>query len=226
MFIIPAALLVAMTDWQQVYVVNFACIIAYCHIYICCKVYITTIWRSTPCSSIDTCTLVSSHLSYCLIHIRQLENIQRRASKFIFSDYTSDYKSRLQSIQQLPVMYWLELQDRMFFIKSLKEPPDNLNISNYVSFVSGNTHAASTSKLSIKYSCYRSSCHFFFTRITWLWNSIPSGTFSISHFFANNQISIIQCHLFSTSFSRNFDSNNVCSFHVLCPYSRCSRILY
>ena len=69
-------------------------------------------------------------------------------------------------------MYWLELQDLMFFIKSLKEPPDNLNISDYVSFVSGNTRAASTSKLSIKYTYYRSSRHFFFTRIARLWNSI------------------------------------------------------
>ena len=104
-------------------------------------------------------------------------------------------------------MYWLELQDLMFFIKSLKEPPDNLNISDYVSFVSGNTRAASTSKLSIKYTYYRSSRHFFFTRIARLWNPIPNGTFSIS-----SSLPTIKFQLyiyFLHHFRENFDSNNV-----------------
>ena len=183
------------------------------------------------CSSIVTkkalyLTLVRSHLSCCsqvwrpykIKDIRQLENIQRRATKFILSDYTSDYKSRLQSTQLLPVMYWLELQDLTFFIKSLKEPPDNLNTSDYVSFVSGNTRAASTSKLSIKYTYYRSSRHFFFTRIARLWNSIPSGTFPCSLSTIKFQLYYVY---FLHHFRENFDSNNVCSFHLLCPCSRC-----
>ena len=183
--------------------------------------------RSIPSCSSNVAlflTLVRSHLSYCsqvwrpykINDIRQLENIQRRATKFILSDYSSDYKSRLQSTQLSPIMYWLELQDLMFFIKSLKEPPDNLNISDYVSFVSGNIRTASTSKLSIKYTYYRSSRHFFFTRIARLWNSIPSGTFSIL-----SSLPKIKFQLyiyFLHHFRENFDSNNVCSF---CPCSRC-----
>ena len=38
-----------------------------------------------------------------------LEKVQRRATKVILNDYTSDYKSRLIKLQLLPLMYAYEL---------------------------------------------------------------------------------------------------------------------
>ena len=70
--------------------------------------------------------------------IIQLERIQRRATKYIVPDLP--YKSRPIKLNLLPLMYWLELQDLYFFIKCIKDPPDNFNILDYVSFSANNTN--------------------------------------------------------------------------------------
>ena len=69
-------------------------------------------------------SLVRSKLLYCsslwrphlLEDIELLKKVQRRATKFILNDYTSDYKTRLG---MLPLMYIYEIADILFFIKSL-----------------------------------------------------------------------------------------------------------
>ena len=75
-------------------------------------------------------SLVRSKLTYCsqlwrpqyIQDIVLLENIQRRATKFILTlnDCASSYCSRLIHLSLLPLMYIYELNDIMFFIKSLK----------------------------------------------------------------------------------------------------------
>ena len=93
-------------------------------------------------------TLVRSTLLYCsplwrpnLINdISMLERIQRRATKFILNDFTSDYKERLMDLKLLPLMYTFELLDILFFIRSLKYPTPSFNISNYVTFNNSNTN--------------------------------------------------------------------------------------
>ena len=75
-------------------------------------------------------SLVCSNLSYCSQLWRPslkkdflcLENVQRRATKYVCNDYTSDYKSRLISLQLLPLMHWLELRDILFLVKCLQNP--------------------------------------------------------------------------------------------------------
>ena len=51
-----------------------------------------------------------------------LEQVQRRATKFILNNYTMDYKARLFHLKLLPLMYVLELHDVLFLIKSLNSP--------------------------------------------------------------------------------------------------------
>ena len=66
-------------------------------------------------------SLVRSQLTYCSVvwrphlikDITTLEKIQRRASKYILS---SDYKSRLTSLNMLPLMMQLELYDILLLI--------------------------------------------------------------------------------------------------------------
>ena len=77
-------------------------------------------------------TLVKSKLTYCsqlwrpwlLKDIVMLETVQKRSTKlnFILHDFASDYKSRLIQLN-LPSMYWYDLQDLLFLIKCMKNPP-------------------------------------------------------------------------------------------------------
>ena len=81
-------------------------------------------------------SLVRSTLLYCSSlwrpyhhhHIEALEKVQRRATKYIPSDYTSNYKSRLIQLGILPLMYLFELADIMIFIKSVKYSSDKFNM--------------------------------------------------------------------------------------------------
>ena len=64
-------------------------------------------------------SLIRSQLTYCsqvwrphlLKHIMSLERVQRRATKFILNDFSSDYKSRLVVLQIFPLMMQLEVND-------------------------------------------------------------------------------------------------------------------
>ena len=75
-------------------------------------------------------TLVRSQLIYCtqlwrphlIKDILNIERVQWRATKYILNDYVSDYKTTLLKLKLLPLMYFLEIQDIMFVIKSLKFP--------------------------------------------------------------------------------------------------------
>ena len=76
-------------------------------------------------------SLVLPKLTYCSPILRPnlikdillLESVQRRATKFILNDYSSDYKTRLTSLKLLPLMYRLELNDIMFLSHLLRTPP-------------------------------------------------------------------------------------------------------
>ena len=72
--------------------------------------------------------LVRPHLGYAtqiwapqsIELIVKLERIQRRATKFILKlPYSSNisYKSRLQTLNLIPIFYWHELLDLTFFFK-------------------------------------------------------------------------------------------------------------
>ena len=170
-------------------------------------------------------SLVKSKLSYCsqlwrprlIKDIRNFERIQRRATKFILQDYSLDYKTRLLSLNLLPLMHWYELQDMMFLVKCFKNPMDNLIIHDYVEFVTSTTRASSNGKLRHKFCRLSTPRHFYFNRIVRLWNLFPRIDLSLSlpsikHLLLN--------HLWS-NFCSNFDANNVCSFHLLCPCAKC-----
>ena len=47
----------------------------------------------------------------------RLESIQRRATKFILQDHESSYSDRLKKLNLIPISYWLELKDIVFFFK-------------------------------------------------------------------------------------------------------------
>ena len=95
-------------------------------------------------------SIVKSTLLYCsslwrphqLNHIEAIEKLQRRTTKYILSDYISNYKSRLIQLGILPLMYIFELADIMFFIKSVKCPSGKFNILDYIEFNTSPTRSA------------------------------------------------------------------------------------
>ena len=102
-----------------------------------------------------------------------MERIQRRSTKYILNDYTSDYKTRLLKLKLLPLMYLVDLSDVLFFIKSIKLPSDYFNILHFASFSSSNTRSSSHNKLNHKYSRSNKIRNSYFVRLQRLWNSLP-----------------------------------------------------
>ena len=104
-------------------------------------------------------TFVRPKLSYCsplwrpflIKDILLLERVQRRATKFILDNYSMDYKSRLTQLKLLPLMYFYELTDILFAIKSFKNPTDSFNIFQHLQFNKSGTRSSNT-KLSHKTS--------------------------------------------------------------------------
>ena len=104
--------------------------------------------------------------------------VQRRATKFILNDYSSNYKSRLTALRLLLMMVY-ELHDTSFFIKCLKHPTASFNIMNYIKFSAGSTRSSSFHKL--VHPSQSKSKHFYFNRLPRLWNSLPPIDLNQSH---------------------------------------------
>ena len=150
--------------------------------------------------------------------ILKLEKIQRRATKYILNDFTSNYKQRLQTLHMLPLMYILEINDIMFCVKSLKFPQVHFKILDFVSLAPSGSRSGSRNKMQhIRSTNYKSS-NFYFNRLPRLWNALPYIDLSSS-------ISSIKCklHLFLTDhFYQNFSPHDSCSLHFMCPCAKCS----
>jgi len=147
-----------------------------------------------------------------------LECIQRRATKYILNDYQSAYKSRLEQLNLLPLMYVYELSDLMFLIKSLKSPSDNFNIKDHITFASSHTRSGKHNKLQHPRISTVTQLRFYFNRIARLFNYIPVIDLSLS----NDTIKHRLIRYLWNHFINNFDSDRTCTFHVLCPCYRCA----
>ena len=173
-------------------------------------------------------SLVRSQLQYCSIlwkpylikHIQQLGRVQRRATKYILNDFTSDYKSRLIQTQLLPLTYILDLSDVMFFIKSLRNHHDGFIINNYTKFVTGNTCSASSNKLHQTRSTNNINNNFYFNRLPRIWNALPTIDLNEHPTRIKNKLSeYLRKHFLS-----NFDPANTRSFSISCPCINCSKV--
>ena len=172
-------------------------------------------------------SLVRSQLLYCsqiwrpqlIKDIIKLERIQRRATKYILNNYDLSYKQRLQQLHMLPLMYTYELNDLMLLIKTLKFPSTHFDIGKYIQFSNHSTRAASTHKLSHRRaisSCYHNS---YFNRIIRLWNCLPVIDLSLSLDTLKTQFTNYMWSRFNDNFS-----DSPCTFHLLCPCHKCSKL--
>ena len=146
--------------------------------------------------------------------IKSLERIQRRATKYILNDFTSNYKERLVALNLLPLMYVFELHDIMFFISNYKDPTSP--VREYVSFSSRNTRSGNC-KLAQSRSSNNKHRHFYFNRLPRLWNSLPIIDMSMS---TTTLKKIIKSYLWS-HFLSHFNALLPCTFHLSCPCNSC-----
>ena len=133
-------------------------------------------------------SLVWSQIAYCsqvwrphlIKNITSLERIQRRATRFILNDFSSDYRTRLISLHLLPLMYLYELLDVIFFVKCFKSPDPSFPIWDHVSFSTASTRSASAAKLNHKSRSSTLSRHTYFCRLVRIWNTLPPIDLSLS----------------------------------------------
>ena len=157
-----------------------------------------------------------------------IESLQHRATNYklhiyYIDDYNPDYRTRLISLNLLPISMLLELNDLCFFVKSLKNKSSNnsFNISEYVSFIYSHNHTTSGtfSKLYIVQPCikYNREKQFYFNRLPYLWISLPLIDLSLSCNTIINQLKSI----FWKSFLKIFNPDISCSYYCSCPCPRC-----
>ena len=115
--------------------------------------------------------------------IVKLERIQRRATKYTLNDFISDYKSRLSSLDFLPLMYEFELCDILFCIRCLRSPAEHFNIKNWITFSTNVTRSGSQQRMCHSRSTSIFSRNTYFNRLPRLWNSLPPLSLLTFHFF-------------------------------------------
>ena len=128
----------------------------------------------------ERCLLYTKHYkeyyltgySIYMQNVSYVEQIQRRATKYILNDYSSTYRTRLLHLNLLPLMYVFEISDIMFLIKSLKFPSNCFNINHFISFSSSGTRSCGV-KLIHNISSTNKQRNFYFVRICRLWNALP-----------------------------------------------------
>ena len=109
--------------------------------------------------------------------------------------------------------------DSIFVIKSLKNPTASFNIYNFIQFHSSPSRVSHANKLIHHRSSNLAIHHFFFNRVPSLWNVLP-----INDILLPTSTLISRLKTYFWQHLKNFDSTNLCTFHLLCPFSKCSSI--
>ena len=143
--------------------------------------------------------------------IASLKRVQKRATKFALGDLSSDYKSRLLSLNLLQLMYTYELADILFLVKQLQSPDPSFPIFKFITFVSSSTRSSSSSKLKRLSLQTNLTHHSYFSRKVRLWNVQPAIDLNTSF----QTITLLLCKAFWSHFLTHFDPSVACSFHIL-----------
>ena len=115
-------------------------------------------------------------------------------------------------------MYVYDLNDLMFLVKSLKLSTAHFNIHQYVHFTRNATRSGTSSKLVHTKPVSSAYQHFYFNRIVRLWNHLPTINLSLPTNLIKSQLSTFLWNIFIDK----FNSDLLCSYHVICPCYQCS----
>ena len=127
--------------------------------------------------------------------IKSVENLQRRSTRFILPNSALNYRERLLKLNLLPVSYWHEINDLIFYFKCSKGlyhfSTDDYVKPKPVSRFTRNSHNMDLLVPLTKTKLFQNS---YFNRLPKLWNSLPSYIRTL-----NNVIkfkSVVQNHYF------------------------------
>ena len=104
-------------------------------------------------------------------------------------------------------MYIFEISNILLFIKNFKHPTNNFNINTYVLFTVGNTRSCG---LELRHNALSTNKehHFYFNRISHLWNSLPIIDLNLP-------INHIKSKIKSYFFVTNFDPDNIYTNYII-----------
>ena len=117
-------------------------------------------------------------------------------------------------------MYYYHLLDILFFIKSVKFPSRHFNINNYVHFCNQSTRSSTSYKIKHTYSSTNRQKNHYFNRLPRIYNALPA----IKSKSTNDHYQSCPEKYFWDHFIRNFNNDNMCTYHFVCPCCNCSKI--
>ena len=147
-----------------------------------------------------------------------LESVQRRSTKFICGYTEVNYRDRLVQLKLLPVSYWLEYLDLIFFFKC-KVGIYTIDLSNYLTFCAGVTRRLS-SGLYLRQNCIPKTSSFrdsYFIRIVNIWNALPINIKASSSL---TEFRVKLKEFFFERLRSVFDGDNIRSYKIICPKCR------
>ena len=74
----------------------------------------------------------------------------------------------------LPLMYYYDLSDILFFIKSIKFPSSHFNINKFVHFCEQSTRSSTSNKIKHVYSSTNKHKNNYFNRLPRIYNALPA----------------------------------------------------
>ena len=77
-------------------------------------------------------------------------------------------------------MYTYEIADKLFLIKSIRNPTSSININNYITFYTDSSQLAKVHKLQHSYGANNITRDLYLNRIPCLWNVLPVINFNYS----------------------------------------------
>ena len=147
----------------------------------------------------------------------------RRATRFILrcnSDprFRPSYKSRLISLNLLPISYWLECRDLIFLFKGINGFL-NFPLDRFISFSTGRTRSAASSlnlthKFRFRTSLFRD---FYFNRIVYLWNNLPLPIRQVDTI---KSFKTLLYEHYIMKLNTDFDTDRIRTWRTVCPYCR------
>ena len=175
-------------------------------------------------------TLVRSHLGYAtqvwtpqsIDLIRKLERVQRRATKYILDlpficDQT--YGDRLMNLNLLPISYWHEFLDMIFFFKvvtgTVRVSPSVLPQVLVTRTTSSNRNRNVTHFISRKCNTVTFQ-RSFSNRSTRIWNTLANDL-QLSCNLQISQFKSIMYKYYVDALERNYDPENQLSWKTICP---------
>ena len=197
--------------WSQHYSIIISR--AYCLLdLICCILNLSV---SARAKKLLYLSLVRSWLTYCCCG--SWESSKNGHQIYLINNPSLDCKARLAKLGVPPLISFFEYVDFYFLVTCLKDPDSKFPVSQYILFSSFNTRSHTSSKLVVNKVKSNPSRHFYFNRVTWLWNFLRPIDLNLSLSSITDNLK----RLFWKHFQENFSSSNYCSFCILCPCNNC-----